>query len=271
MKKLFLATTAFVALAAFGPAEAADLSRPVMKAPPVVRPACAQFGGFYLGGFGAAGYYDHTWNDRDAWTSELSDDLQRSNVNAQKTGFIGGVQGGYNWQTGCTVFGIQADYGWSSINASVTETDSDLGIDTDTLTVSSRLRGLGTVRARTGVVVDNLLLYVTGGVAFADFKRSYSQIDLNTPGTETFETRKSKWGWTLGVGTEWAMWGNWSLQSEVLYARFEKDEVSFTCAAAITCGPATPELKRFDHHDSVWISKIGLNYRFGGPAVAARY
>jgi outer membrane immunogenic protein len=268
MKKLFLATTAFVALAAFGPAEAADLSRPVMKAPPVVRPACAQFGGFYLGGFGAAAYYDHTWNDRDAWTSELSDDLQRGNVNAQKTGFIGGVQGGYNWQTGCTVFGIQADYGWSSINASVTETDSDVGIDTDTLTVSSRLRGLGTVRARTGVVVDNLLLYVTGGVAFGDFRRSASQIDLTAPpATETFESRKTKWGWTLGVGTEWQMWGNWSLQSEVLYAKFEKDETSFTCA--VFCGAL--EQKRFDHHDSVWISKIGLNYRFGGPAVMAKY
>jgi hypothetical protein len=73
----------------------------------------------------AAAYWVTPGNDRDAWTSELSDDLQRGNVNAQKTGFIGGVQGGYNWQTGCTVFGIQADYGWSSINASVTENDTD--------------------------------------------------------------------------------------------------------------------------------------------------
>jgi outer membrane immunogenic protein len=269
MKKLFLATTAVVALAAAS-ASAADLARPVYKAAPPPPPACAQFGGFYIGGWGGAGYYDHSWNDRDAWTSELSDDLQRSNVNAQKTGFIGGIQGGYNWQTGCTVFGIQADYGWSSINASVTETDGDVGIDTDSLTVSSRLRGLGTVRARTGVVVDNLLIYVTGGLAFAHLRRSASQIDLNAPLTETFESNKNKWGWTLGVGTEWAMWGNWSLQSEVLFAKFEKDETSFTCSAAITCGPPG-ELKRFDHHDSVWISKIGLNYRFGGPGVVAKY
>ena len=116
MKKLFLATTAILALSA-GSASAADLSRPVYKAAPPPPPACAQFGGFYVGGYGGAGYYDHKWNDRDAWTSELSDDLQRSNVSTQKTGFIGGVQGGYNWQTGCTVFGLQADYGWASINA----------------------------------------------------------------------------------------------------------------------------------------------------------
>jgi outer membrane immunogenic protein len=270
MKKLFLATTAVVALAATS-AGAADLAVKARPMPPPP-PACAQFGGFYVGGFVGAGYYDHRWNDRDAWTSELSDDLQRGNVNAQKTGFIGGVQGGYNWQTNCTVFGFQIDYGWSSINASITDTDSDLGIDTDTLTVSSRLKGLGTARFRTGVVVDNLMLYVTGGVAFAHLRRSASQIDLNTPGTETFESNKNKWGAVLGVGTEWALWSNWSIQSEVLYAWLEKDEVSFTCAAVITCGPATPEPKRFEHHDSVWIAKIGLNYRFGGYGpVAARY
>ena len=47
MRKLFLATTALVALAA-GSAAAADL--PVAyKAPLPVRPACANFGGFYVG------------------------------------------------------------------------------------------------------------------------------------------------------------------------------------------------------------------------------
>jgi outer membrane immunogenic protein len=269
MKKLLLATAAVVALAA-GSAVAADIPARPFKAAPPPPPACAQFGGFYIGGFAAGAYYDHRWNDRDAWTSELSDDLQRGNVHAQESGFIGGVQGGYNWQANCTVFGVQVDYGWSNINASVLETDADVGINLDSLTVSSKLRGLGTVRLRTGVVVDNLMLYVTGGFAFADLHRTASQIDLNAPGTETFTSNKSKWGWALGFGTEWAMWGNWSLQSEVLYARFEQDETSFTCVAAITCGPPG-ELKRFDHHDSVWVSKIGLNYRFGGGPGLARY
>ena len=266
MKKLFLATTAVIALSA-GSAGAADLGRPVYKAAPPPPPACAQFGGFYVGGYGAAGYYDHKWNDRDAWTSENSDDLQRSNVSTQKTGFIGGVQGGYNWQTGCTVFGLQADYGWASINADAFETDGDTGIDTDSISVSSRLKSVGTLRLRTGLVVDNLLLYVTGGLAYGRFNRTATQTDLNTPASEIFSSNKTKWGWTMGVGTEWAMWGNWSLQSEVLYARFEKDETSFTCA--VFCG--APEQKRFDHHDSVWISKIGLNYRFGGAPVMAKY
>ncbi len=50
MKKILLATTALVGAAVAVPAGAADM-RPALKAPPpIVRPACAQFGGFYVGG-----------------------------------------------------------------------------------------------------------------------------------------------------------------------------------------------------------------------------
>jgi outer membrane immunogenic protein len=270
MKKLLLATVAGAALAAAAPAGAADLRMPVKALPPPP-PACAQFGGFYVGGHVGWGYYEHTWSDRDAWTSELSDDLQRANVQTSDSGFIGGVQGGYNWQSHCTVFGVQVDYAWSSINANAFETDADVGINLDSLSVESRLKGIGTIRFRTGLVVDNLLLYVTGGVGWGRFERTYTQTDLNAPAFETFATDKNKWAWVAGVGTEWAAWGNWSIQSEVLYAWFQKDETSFICSGAIFCDVATGETKRFDHHDSVWITKIGLNYRFGGAPVVARY
>jgi len=46
------------------------------------------------------------------------------------------------------------------------------------------------------------------------------------------------------------MWDNWSLKSEVLYAHFENDSVSYT---TLLEGPRT---SRFDHQDSVWISRI---------------
>jgi outer membrane immunogenic protein len=261
MKKLFLATTALVALAA-GAANAADL--PVAyKAPPPVRPACAQFGGFYVGGNVGWGYYDHRWNDRDAWSSENSDDLQRSNVGSSNSGFLGGVQGGYNWQSGCTVFGFEVDYAWGKINHETLETDGDVGINTDSLTIQSRLRGMGSLRTRAGVVVDSVLIYVTGGLAFADFSRTYTQTDLNAPASEVFAHSKSRWGWAAGFGTEWAITSNWSLKSEVLYNRFEKDDATFTCA--VFCG--APESKRFDNQDSVWVTRVGINYRFGGGRV----
>ena len=261
MKKLLLATLSIGALTA-GMANAADLPRKA-PTPVVARAACAQFGGFYVGISGGGGYYSSTWNDRDAWSSENSDDLQRSNVRADKWGAIAGGGAGYNWQRNCTVFGVEVDYSWTSLKTSAFETDGDTGINQDSLTITNKIRGLGTARTRAGIVVDDLLLYVTGGLAFANFKRSATMTDLNTPQSETFASSKTRLGWTAGFGTEWAITGNWSLKSEVLYAHFSKDEQTFTCT--VFCG--APESKRFDHQDSVWISRVGLNYRWG----AGRY
>ena len=218
MKKLFLATMAFVAIAA-GTAAAADL--PVAyKAPPPPRPACANFGGFYVGANAGWGYYDNRWNDRDAWSGDNSDNLQRASVTSSNSGFLGGVQGGYNWQSGCTLFGVEVDYAWGKISNDTLETDGDLGVNLDSLQVQSRLRGMGSLRTRGGIVVDNVLVYVTGGLSFANFSRTYTQTDLNAPATEVFSHSNSRWGWAAGFGTEWAFASNWSLKSEVLYNRF---------------------------------------------------
>jgi outer membrane immunogenic protein len=265
MKRFFLATTALVMLSVGGPAIAADMAVKARPLPPPP-PACAQFGGFFLGGNVGGAYYDHQYDDRDGWATD-SDTQLPQNVRPNKSGFIGGVGGGYNWQSRCTVFGIEADYSWTNLNANKFFTDSDAGAGLDTLSVSSRLRGVGTVRARTGIVVDNVLLYVTGGLAWGTFDRTHALTD-NVGGvfvTETFSSRKTKWGWTLGVGTEWAAWDNWSIKSEFLYARFESDTVAFT---SVLNGPPA---RNFDYQDNVWISRIGLNYRFNYGPVVARY
>ena len=86
--------------------------------------------------------------------------------------------------------------------------------------MTSRLRGFGSIRARSGVVVDNLLLYVTGGLAFAKFERTASgaffagKYGCTYSCTEAFEQSRTRWGWTAGVGAEWALWSNWSIKSE---------------------------------------------------------
>ena len=61
---------------------------------------------------------------------------------------------------------------------------------------------------------------------------------------------------------------NWSLKSEVLYNRFENNGTSFTCT--VFCAVAAG--KRFDNQDSVWVTRIGVNYRFAsGSAYPSRY
>ncbi len=44
---------------------------------------------------------------------------------ARKHGFVGGAQGGYNWQSGCTVLGIETDWSWSGLKTSEFHLDGD--------------------------------------------------------------------------------------------------------------------------------------------------
>ena len=65
---------------------------------------------------------------------------------------------------------VEADWSWANNRASATYFDGDAGTQ-DAITIESRMRWFGTVRARTGVVVDNVLLYVTGGLAYRSLQQ----------------------------------------------------------------------------------------------------
>ena len=131
----------------------------------------------------------------------------------------------------------------------------------DTVSISSKMRWFGTVRARTGVIVDNVLLYATGGFAYANFNRSFTFFDDGGPTTLTVGRSNTRWGWTAGVGAEWAFAPNWSLKSEALYMRFETDTITATGDGAIgNLGRAY----RLESQNDAWVTRVGVNYRFGG-------
>ena len=261
MKKLLLATSAIAALVMAVPAGAADL--PVKARPlPPPPPPCAQFGGFYVGGNVGWGYGDHTFRSLDSFEIQFDNGNQfgAHEVSWSVSGATAGIQGGYNWQSRCTLFGIEADYNWTDIDHDFVRT-GPFGLVT--LTGSVSLQSFGTIRARTGVIVDNLLLYVTGGFAYANTERTVALTVLNEPQLNQgpFTDEKTRWGWTMGFGTEWQFAPNWSLKSEVLYARFETGEATHTCV--LLCGNVPTPL-RFEHESSAWVTRIGINYRFGG-------
>ena len=170
-----------------------------------------------------------------------------------KAGWNGGVLAGFNWQPSrCTIFGFEADWNWT--NTTADDFHNALFQDTGvSVNIGSRMQWFGTFRARSGLVVDNLLLYVTGGVAWARFNRDFDfaspELDHLLSGTNT------RWGWTAGVGTEWAITPSISLKGEVLYLAFSSRENSFTVDSSNF---------RFASNDSAWVSRIGLNFRFGG-------
>lgn len=201
MRSSLLAGIATAAiLAAAVPASAADLSRPYGYA---AAPAPFSWTGFYVGA--NVGY---------GWGSTNFD---------SPDGFVGGFQGGYNYQFGNPfVLGIEGDFAFSGIDGGTFSADY-----------------LSTIRARAGVAFDRFFLYGTGGIAFTGGS-------LNVAG---FTTDKSQTGWTLGVGGEYAIDRNWSAKAEYLYV----DLGSVTFPTVI--GPMNTG---FDAN----ILRGGVNYRF---------
>ena len=226
-------------------------------------PRCASFHGFYFGGNAGLGYFDHNWSDRDGWANNnISTSLPLS-ANGTESGWTAGVQAGYNWQRGCTVFGVEADWSWASLNQSQFFTDGQAGLALDTLTVRSDINSFGTLRTRTGIVVDNLMLYATGGLAWARVESSWTVTNFVGPVNvaETFSTSDTRLGWTAGLGTEWAVAPNLSIKSEALYMKFDDNASAFNSGFALANG--NPPAVRFSEDHAMWVARIGLNYRFG--------
>ncbi|MCX7297793.1 MAG: porin family protein [Hyphomicrobiales bacterium] len=154
-----------------------------------------------------------------------------------KGGLVGGTLG-YNVQTGGLVWGLEGDLDYSWIK----------GTDTGGTGVcaapgcETRNTYLATGRGRIGFAADRWLPYLTGGAALGGLKMS--------PNNGLSQT-KSKFGWTLGGGVEYAVTGAWSVKAEYLYVDLGRT----TCSAA-TCGIDTDV--KFKEN----IVRTGLNYRF---------
>jgi outer membrane immunogenic protein len=127
------------------------------------------------------------------------------NNRTKPSGFEGGVQGGYNWQNGPWVFGVEAD-----IQAT--------GADDTFAPWKFSNPWFGTVRGRAGYAVSNVFFYGTGGLAFGELRG------------ETFglsETHTNA-GWTAGVGAEFGFAQNWSAKVEYLYVDLNNSNFTIT-------------------------------------------
>jgi outer membrane immunogenic protein len=173
---------------------------------------------------------------------------------------IGGGQIGYNFQFGHFVVGVEGDFSGVDHSRTNTFTDSEnsfffLGstssfTDLETSrTVESSWMGSG--RGRLGWAEGPVLLYVTGGVAFAEvnvkeFDRATTTffvpggqgvgigIPPNSVIISTIASRNIDhddsvlFGWTGGGGIEWAPHNNWSIGIEYRHSEFGDENFSFS-------------------------------------------
>jgi len=198
-QKLLLSTAMmFVAVAT---ASAADL-KPYTKAPPPPPPVFS-WNGFYIG-VSAGGKWANI--DQDISSGATAFSFTGNNSSS----WLAGGQLGYNWQApgSSWVFGIEGD-----VHAQDFDRTRVVGvaigpfIPGDSFRVESDWQA--SIRGRIGYSWDRLLIYATGGVAFAQRK-----VTVNLVGLATATNDDTLTGGTVGGGLEYAIWNNVSIGVE---------------------------------------------------------
>jgi outer membrane immunogenic protein len=265
MKKFLLTTAAFGMLAL--PAMAADMARAPVYRAPIPAPLCI-WCGFYLG-LNAGG----TWSNNNSvdvnsvrtvdfppgpasYGAASAAGATGSVPVGGRSGFIGGGQIGYNWQVfRAWLVGLETDIqGVSSGEGRGTLTNS-VGpfpffgapeVVRTSITSTSRLDYLGTVRGRLGYLTPTFLLYGTGGLAYGGVKASTAITQSNNDCTffpaclqsstsATGALSQMRAGWTAGAGLEWMFVPKWSVKVE--YLHYDLGSVTFSNGALRTSGP----------------------------------
>jgi outer membrane immunogenic protein len=246
MNKIIIATAAFVVLTT-GRAMAADMPVPYGAPAPI---PIYNWTGFYVGAHIGGGWNGNDWFE-DGTTSGSGGfappGFQDGTVNA--SGFLAGGQAGFDYQTGWAVWGIQADGSWADIKGSAGCFGEVFGT---TQSCNQSVHALGTITGRVGLAYNNFLVYFLSGAAWEHEQLQNTCAGCGPP--PTVSVSDLTWGWTIGVGFEYAFARDWSAFLQYNFIDFGTRDLSF--------GGSFSE----NIAENVNVVKVGVNYRFGwGP------
>jgi outer membrane immunogenic protein len=228
---------------------AADLPSRKYEAPaPVVYAPLFTWTGFYVG-LNAGGAFS---NSRDVTFLDTRTGIATSFGSGDNSGFVGGVQAGYNWQFGSFVAGVEADIDYADLGRH----HNDFGVvyydafgTPYGVGRGSSNHIFGTVRGRIGYAFDRALFYVTGGLAYAGFG-----------GGGFFNDNDNvKAGWTIGGGLEYAFTPNWTAKIEGLYVNIDRGNNDGNLVYTAARVPVTVSSGK---NNDAGVIRVGVNYKF---------
>lgn len=210
------------------------------------------------------------------WTTR-SDAFARSSVQTLREGgsrdlnpegYPLGLQGGYNYQINNYVFGIEADFDYAGLHKNNQTGYAVLapGLSSDTVMFKESVRNnwTSTLRARFGYSTDKFLGYVTGGLAYGNYRvsSSYTIYESPTYYSATASSSKNLLGWVLGAGLEYSLTKHWALRGEYLYFKYQNLNMNSLVAGT----PSVEAMGYTNHHSITNINsqtlRVGINYRF---------
>ncbi len=146
----------------------------------------ADFSGAYAGARLGGGFADIS-------ASDIEYDDHGGTYDVGDTAAIGALSGGYNWQSGATVVGLELNAAFGDMSENFEAQNGD---------VSTAMDQVVSLRGRAGLAAGNTLLYVLGGISAAEVENSINSGDNEMNGTYT--------GLTVGAGVEQFFSGNLS-------------------------------------------------------------
>ena len=218
--------------------------------------------------------------------------ISSNGIDVGSAGVLGGVQAGCDLQVAKHwVVGFSADAAGANIAGNTPQTNSFSLIGPLPVTTSVSSSGslnaqtniLATLTGRFGYSMGPGLFYAKGGGAYERSSYSFggniastscyaltpiaipNPVPLPTPscGISTSVNQQfnfgtstdSRFGWTLGIGTEWMVYGGWSVFGEYDYLYFGAHSVTFSDSALGSY--------QFNVTQQFNVFKLGVNYRFG--------
>lgn len=241
--------------------------------------------GFYIGGNVGGTVANHSlvtstafcggFNVNNCYFAQSSVDLinRTGNQEAKPKGFTGGVQAGYNFQSGNFVAGVEADFNSARQNQTVSGRDNYTNVTPQypfQVTQTIKTDWLMTVRPRAGWTAGKALIYGTGGLAVTNVNYQLNFEDFPpanfSKATASKTIKETKAGWTAGAGAEFKVSDKWSVKGEYLYTQFNTSGTtnngSFVFLNSSGVPTGTPVLVP----NQVFTSNVKLksnNFRFG--------
>jgi outer membrane immunogenic protein len=281
MMHKYLIATAAAATAAFSiGAQAADLPRRTMAPEPVPVYSLPVFtwSGFYVGLNAGGGFSANNGNGGNTYFLPAGSIVGSAgtngvltlpnNGNNNRSGFVGGVQLGYNWQAGSFVYGLETDIQYANLsrrNGQVTPFPGYTFVGAPGVAFApppatvvtgfgngSGQNYFGTVRGRMGFAFDRTLIYGTAGLAYGG--------------------NNSRVGYAAGGGVEYAFSNNWTAKFEALYVSLGRNNNNGAGGVYNGGTNILTLANNASRRNDFVVVRAGLNYRFGstsaGPVFA---
>jgi outer membrane immunogenic protein len=221
--------------------------------------ASGYWDGVYVGA--TAGYaFGHSPSTLDVRYADETTFQARQNIDSiNASGFIGGVSIGYNHSAGPLVFGLEGDVSYLGAKARDVDEFVFAGFQNE---IATKYHWLGTVRARAGVQNGRWLGFATGGFAFGGFEDFIGGTDAFSGPVPDFSGGvKTKAGYVIGAGVEYAATAKISIKAEYLFADLGKNTTDVNAVSGNEWfDPGSAAFVNASH--KLNIVRLGMNFHF---------